>query len=454
MNLAQQHIVVVGLARSGLAVARFLIARGARVTVTDQAAAEGLGPVVDQARDLGVTLELGGHHTATFDAADQIVISPGVPLTIEPLVRARRAGIPIIGEMELAGRHINVPIIAVSGTNGKTTTTELLGRMLAASGRQVFVGGNIGNPLIEIVDRQAHLDAVVAEISSFQLDTTRDFHPHIAVLLNISPDHLDRYADVQAYAVSKGALFRNQTTEDFAVCHGSDPLVQQQAAPAKSRKLNFYPWPPADGAPGPGAVIHRDHIDLSIPGKGDNRLDLTQAALRGGHNLENIAAAALAALCAGGTLPGIQKALNEFQPLAHRMELVRVIRGISYYNDSKATNVDAVQRALEGFTSPIILIMGGRNKGYEFASLFSQVQQSVKKLIVIGEAADQILSVLSDAPREGARKAKDLADAVALADGAARSGDVVLLSPACASFDMFANYAQRGEAFRRLVGEL
>jgi UDP-N-acetylmuramoylalanine--D-glutamate ligase len=454
MNFDQQHIVVVGLARSGLAVARFLLTRGARVTVTDQAAAEGLGPVADQARDLGVTLELGGHHTATFDAADQIVISPGVPLTIEPLVRARRNGIPIIGEVELAARHIQAPIIAVSGTNGKTTTTELVGRMLAASGRQVFVGGNIGNPLIEIVDRQAHLDAVVAEISSFQLDSTQDFHPHIAVLLNISPDHLDRYADVQAYAASKGTLFRNQTADDYAICHGSDPLVQHQAAPALSRKLNFYSRPPAHGFSGPGGMIHTDHIELSVPGKDGGRLDLTHTALKGGHNLENISAAALAALCADGTLTGIQKALDEFQPLAHRMELVRVVRGISYYNDSKATNVDAVQRALEGFASPIILIMGGRNKGYDFASLFSQIRQSVKQLIVIGEAADQIMAVLSEAPHEGARKAKDLADAVALAHGAARPGDVVLLSPACASFDMFANYAQRGEVFRRLVGEL
>jgi len=451
MDLAQQHIVVVGLARSGLAVARFLISRGARVTVTDQAGANGLGPVAEQARSLGVALELGGHHMATFDAADQIVISPGVPLTIEPLVRARRKGIPIIGEIELAARHIQAPIVAVSGTNGKTTTTELLGRMLAASGRQVFVGGNIGNPLIEIVDRQAHLDAVVAEISSFQLDTTQDFHPHIAVLLNISPDHLDRYTDVQAYAASKGALFRNQTANDFAVCHGSDPLVQQQIAPALSRVINFYP---RDGFSGRGAVIHRDHIELSVPGKGQGRLDLTHTDLKGGHNVENISAAALAALCADGTLSGIQKALDEFQPLAHRMELVRTTGGISYYNDSKATNVDAGQRALEGLAGPIILIMGGRNKGYDFTSLFSQVKRSVKKLIAIGEAADQILSVLADAPREGACKARDLADAVARADAAAQSGDVVLLSPACASFDMFANYAQRGEVFRRLVGEL
>jgi UDP-N-acetylmuramoylalanine--D-glutamate ligase len=454
MNLARQHIVVVGLARSGLAVARFLISRGAQVTVTDQAGADGLGPVVEQARSLGAALELGGHRMATFDAADQIVISPGVPLTIEPLVRARRKGIPIIGEIELAARHIQAPIIAVSGTNGKTTTTELLGRMLAASGREVFVGGNIGNPLIEIVDTQAHLDAVVAEISSFQLDTTRDFHPHIAVLLNISPDHLDRYADVQAYAASKGTLFRNQTANDFAVCHGGDLLVQQQVAGALCRVINFYARPPSKAFSGPGAVIHPDHIELSVPGKGQGRLDLTHTGLKGGHNVENISAATLAALCADGNLIGIQKALDEFQPLAHRMELVRTIRGISYYNDSKATNVDAVQRALEGFSSPIILIMGGRNKGYDFTSLYNQIRQSVKKLIVIGEAAEQILAVLADAPREGADKAKDLADAVAQADAAAKSGDVVLLSPACASFDMFANYAQRGDVFRRLVGEL
>ena len=454
MQLKNKHIVVVGLARSGLAVARFLTKHGAKVTVTDQAGAGGLGAIVDQAREMPLSLELGGHRTETFKSADMIVVSPGVPLTIDPLVQARSAGIPILGEIELAARYIQTPILAVSGTNGKTTTTELLGGMLAASGKKIFVGGNIGNPLIEIAERDADLDAVIAEISSFQLDTTERFQPHVAVLLNISPDHLDRYDGVAGYAASKGQLFKNQTSADFAVCHGSDPLVQQQIQQAHSRIINFYPRLPVNGMTGPGAVIFPDHIELSITGKEQRRIDLSKTRLKGAHNRENIAAASLAALCAGGDIACIQKALDDFQPLAHRMELVRTLNGVSFYNDSKATNVDAVVRALEGFEEPVVLIMGGRNKGYDFATMIEPVTRSVKKLIVLGESTQQIMAALQHAPRKGAVIAKDMAEAVTLAYSAAQAGDAVLLSPACASFDMFANYAQRGETFRRLVGDL
>lgn len=326
--------------------------------------------------------------------------------------------------------------------------------MLAAAGMRVFVGGNIGNPLIEIAGRDADLDAIVAEISSFQLDTTERFNPHVAIMLNITPDHLDRYPSVADYALSKGLLFRNQGPDDFAVCHGSDALVQDQCRDVKSRILNFYPEPPNNGSTRPGAIITPRQIALFIPDLFKGRIDLGRTALIGPHNRENIAAACLAALAAGADIQAVQKALDEFQPLAHRLERVATVNGVHFVNDSKATNVDAVIRALECFDRPVVLIMGGRNKGYDFAPLFDHVRARAKKLIVIGEAREEILQALSQAPTEGAETAADMAQAVQRAYEAAQPGDTVLLSPACSSFDMFANYAQRGEVFRRSVGAL
>jgi UDP-N-acetylmuramoylalanine--D-glutamate ligase len=451
MELAGRHVVVVGLARSGLAVARFLSDKGARVTVTDRAEAGDLGSFVDQARPLELDLELGGHRAATFENADLVVVSPGVPHTLPVLEQARNRGIPVIGELELASRFIQTPIVAVTGTNGKTTATELLGRMLSVSGLQVFVGGNIGNPLIEIVGHETGLDVIVAEISSFQLDTTEAFHPHVAVLLNITPDHLDRYADFEAYGRSKARIFKNQGTGDFAVCRGNDPLVQKYTRGIGSRILNFYAGPPQNGHSDPGAVISATQIALAVPGRARGTIHLERTHLTGPHNRENIAAAGLAALAAGATLEGVQSALDAFKGLPHRVETVRALRGVRFINDSKATNVDAVLRALECFDGPVVLIMGGRNKGYDFTALRDQVQQRVKKLIVIGEAGEEIIRAVGRAPAQGAERAGDLERAVQRAYECAAPGDTVLLSPACASFDMFTSYAERGDRFRRVV---
>lgn len=454
MDVDGKHIVVVGLARSGMAVARFLKAKGARVTLTDKATEEILGAFAVEARHLGVALELGRHHPTTFQKADLIVISPGVPHTITPLEEARANGIQVIGEVELAARFIDTPIVAVSGTNGKTTTTELLGNMLATSGLKVFVGGNIGNPLIEIADRNADLDVIVAEISSFQLDTIDTFRPHVAVMLNISPDHLDRYPDLTAYAASKHRLFENQECSDFAVCNGNDGLVMAQCKEIKSTVLNFYAEPPGKQDPGQGAIITPKQVVICVPEMGKGCIDIEQTPLIGPHNRENIAAASLAALAAGATIEGIQKALDAFQSMPHRLEPVGTINDVTFINDSKATNVDAVIRALECFSRPVVLIMGGRNKGYDFSSLHQHVHRHVKKLVVIGEAGDEILKALGGAPLQGSVKAVDMAQAVQLAYDTARAGETVLLSPACASFDMFGSYAERGDQFRRIVGAL
>jgi UDP-N-acetylmuramoylalanine--D-glutamate ligase len=454
MDLKGRHIVVVGLARSGLAVAEFLKSRGARVTVTDQATARGLGIFVDRAQQLGAVLELGGHRDATFDTADLIVISPGVPHTLPQLEAARQRGVPVIGEVELASRFIRTPIVAVTGTNGKTTTTELLGSMLAASGMYVFVGGNIGNPLIEIVDRSADLDVIVAEVSSFQLDTVETFRPHVAVLLNISPDHLDRYPSLDDYAASKGRVFANQTSEDFAICRGNDKLVQQQCRHTAAQRLDFFLGTVAGSAMEQGAAITLQQIACRMPDGSRGCIDLGRTTLIGPHNRENIAAAALASLAAGASLKGVQEALDAFTPPAHRLEPVATVRGVQFINDSKATNVDAVRRALECFDRPVVLIMGGRNKGYDFNTLFGHVRRYVKKLIVMGEAGQEILTALGDAAHDGSERADDLDQAVHMAFETARPGEVVLLSPACASFDMFGNYAERGEKFRQLAGAL
>jgi UDP-N-acetylmuramoylalanine--D-glutamate ligase len=454
MELEGRNIVVMGLARSGLAAARFLSGRGARVTITDKAGVGVLGDYEEKAQALGVTLELGGHRSATLNGADLIVVSPGVPHTLPALQEARCNGIPVIGEIELACRHLIKPVLAVTGTNGKTTTTELLGAMLAESGLRVFVGGNIGNPLINIVGREAELDLIVAEISSFQLDTTESFKPQVGVLLNITPDHLDRYENVAAYAESKARLFRNQDAHDFAVVNGNDSTALQACRATRARRLNFYGRPPGNGERGEGAVITPRQIAIHIADKVDGRIDLSRTRLIGPHNRENIAAAALAALVAGASLNGIQKAVDEFKALAHRLEPVATVNGVHFVNDSKATNVDAVIRALECFDRPVILIMGGRNKGYDFEPLKTYVRSRVRKLIVIGEAAPHIMSVLGHDPLAGAERAADLECAVGLAFDAALQGETVLLSPACASFDMFGSYVERGETFRRLVKEL
>lgn len=454
MKLNNQHIVVMGLARSGLAVARFLKSRGAQVTVTDKASEENLGLFAKQAREMEIDLSLGEHSDSLFESAEMIVISPGVPHTLAPLEAARKRGIAVLGEIELAARFITTPIVAVSGTNGKTTTTELIGQIFSAAGKRVYVGGNIGSPLIDVAGKDKDLDLVVAEISSFQLDTIDQFRPHVAILLNITADHLDRYSSMAGYAESKGRLFINQSADDFAVCHGSDDWVQRQCAKAKSQHLNFYVRPTQNGTVSPGAIVTPRQIITIIPGHPEVRIDLTQTALKGPHNRENIAAASLAALAVGIDAERIQQTIDTFQPLAHRLEPVATIDGIRFVNDSKATNVDAVIRALECYHQPVVLIMGGRNKGYDFNLLADQVRKRVKKLIVIGEAGPEIMTALAHVPKEGAETATDMDQAVRQAYASAARGDTVLLSPACASFDMFSSYTDRGETFRRSVNNL
>jgi UDP-N-acetylmuramoylalanine--D-glutamate ligase len=368
-----------------------------------------------------------------------------------------------MSEVELASRFIKEPIVAVTGTNGKTTTTELLGEMLKNSGISVFVGGNIGNPLIEYVSSGQKKQVIIAEISSFQLDTIDTFRPKVSVLLNISADHLDRYPDFESYADSKIRVFKNQQSDDIAVLNGSDPLIREKTKKIKSLRL-FFPSLEADEQ---GAILNGKRIILNlnklnriqakfrIPNSEfriPEYLDIAKIRLRGRHNFENACAASLAALAAGGNLAGIQKTLDHFKGLAHRLEQVATINGVPYYNDSKATNVDGVLRALDSFSKPILLLMGGRDKGSNFSVLQDRIRAHAKELIVMGESAEAIRSALGQLLPT--KTAASMQEAVTMAFQDADPEDVVLFSPGCASFDWYNNYAERGDDFRGAVEEL
>ncbi len=452
MELTNAHFLVVGLGISGLAVTRFLTSRGATAAVTDRRRAGEIGDRVREVREMGATTALGGHDPPLLDGVDGIILSPGVPHTLPFLEAARKKGIEVIGEIELAARFIQTPMVAVTGTNGKTTTTEWIGEMLRRSGRRVFVGGNIGAPLIGFVDREETADTAVVELSSFQLDTIQRFRPDVGVLLNISPDHLDRYADMAAYARSKVRIFENQRSGDVAVLNGADSWSGSLSGwiPATVTRRTFR----SDGGAADAEV--RDGAPplpprLMVRGMdGDEAtFDLSGVKPAGRHNRENLAAAALAALHSGATPDGVQAAIDRFQGPGHRLAHVATIDGVRFYNDSKATNVDAVARALTAFDAPILLIMGGRTKGGGFKALAGPVRERVKGLFLLGEAAGALKADLGDLVPT--RKTATMDEAVREAFRAARPGDVVLLSPACASFDQYASYAERGEDFCRCV---
>jgi UDP-N-acetylmuramoylalanine--D-glutamate ligase len=445
LNLKNKKVIVAGLARTGLAVARFVKNQGAQVTATDLKKKDELGSYAEEALAMGIALKLGAHKIEGFTGSDLVVVSPGVPHSLPALEAARRAGIPVIGEIELAFRYIKEPIVAITGTNGKTTTTSLVGKMLEASGRNVFVGGNIGAPLIDYVNAGTRAETIVAEISSFQLDTIETFRPEVGVLLNITEDHLDRYNDFSDYVRSKGRLFENQASTEVAVLNAMDPSISKLESLIDSQRLYFN----INNSGLHGVVMGDKEMICSLPGKLPVVLSLANFRLKGVHNIENAAAASLAALVAGGNQAGLQVALDTFEGLHHRVEYVTNVKGVQYYNDSKATNVDAVKRSLESFESQVILIMGGRDKGGSYTLLKGLIKERVKRLIAVGEAREKILTCLGGLTRgEGA---KSLAEAVRLAHEGATPGDIVLLSPGCSSFDMFTDYAERGEAFCEAV---
>ena len=446
MILSDKNVLVVGLAKTGVACARFLASKGARVTVTDM---RSVSTLVNQLAELAgyeIKRELERHDVATFLASDLIVVSPGVPMDLPQLVAAQHAGREIISEIELAARFITAPLAAITGTNGKTTTTTILGAIFKHNGYHTFVGGNIGDPLIDVAASHQIVDQVVAEISSFQLEWITSFRPTVAALLNLSEDHLDRYPDYQAYIDAKLRIFENQNEDDFAVVNRDDALVWQHAQGLKAALFPFSRKEELDEG-----IFCRDGV-ITYRHNGHEECFPTAAIrLQGVHNLENIMAALACALLLGCRPDESYETILCFEALHHRMEFVREVNGVRYYEDSKATNVGSVEKALESFTA-ITLIAGGKDKGGSYGPLAPLVKERVQHLILIGEAAGRMaeeLGTLTDTCR-----AESLEDAVRLAAEVTGSGGTVLMSPACSSFDMFKDYEERAQRFIAAVRAL
>lgn len=432
-SLRGRRALVVGLGKSGVAAARLCQARGAGVVGTDAAPADRLSA---EARALGLEIVAGGHAGLDFQVFDFIVVSPGVPALPE-LDRAARAGAEVIGELELAWRFVAAPAIAVGGTNGKSTTTTLVGEMLERAGRKTFVGGNLGTPLSEAVGEA--WEALVLEVSSFQLERAPTFRPRVSVLLNVSEDHLDRYRSFDDYARAKGNAFANQTADDVAVIPADDAVCLEQARRGAARIVTF----------GPGADYDVQGRTIVERSSGE-RFSLEGTRLFGKHNFANAAAAVAAARALGVQAGAVQEALSSFEPLPHRMSLVEVVGGVPCYDDSKGTNVGAAVTALFGLEEErAVLIAGGRDKHGSYAPLVSALEQKGRALVAIGEAAERIAEAVGD--RLPLERAGSMDEAVTRALRLARPGDAVLLSPACSSFDMFSSYAERGDAFAAAV---
>ena len=448
-QLYGKKILIVGLGISGRSAARWLSAQGARVTVSELKTEPELDAALRrEILELGVELETGPHREKTFTASDMIVVSPGVPLEMGPLRAAMNAGIPVIGELELAGRLIETPMVAVTGTNGKSTTTALLSSMLQRAGWKVFTGGNIGTPFMDYVAGGQRADYAVLEVSSFQLDTAETFCPMIAVLLNISPDHLDRYANYEAYALSKLGILRNQGPGQYAILNDDDALLSQHEPAGGVTVLRYG----REKGTNRQAFMEGRSIKASLPDGRENVFHLDTFKLPGKHNQENLLAMILAGLILEVNPEIIQETIDQFQGLPDRLEHVGTIKSVDFYNDSKATNVDAAARSVTSFDRPVVLIAGGRHKGADYAPLVKNCAGKVTKAILLGEAK----SLLADAFEEVVpfSFAKDMKDAVSQSFLSAKLHDVVLLAPACSSFDMFSDFSHRGRVFRDEVKRL
>lgn len=445
LDLTNKRVLVVGLGRSGVASALFLKSRGAHVTVSDAKSEEQLGEQIPTLLDHGISVETGRHGERTFQNQDLIVVSPGVPVDSPPLVQARALGAPVIGEIELAAEFLAGPIVAVTGSNGKTTTTTLVGEILAKSGVKTLVGGNIGNPAISLVEEATPQTAIVLEVSSFQLETIHTFRPKVALVLNITPDHLDRHVTFEAYVNAKARIFENQTSSDFTVLNADDPTCVGLASRIRAQVFWFSRKRELDR----GAFLYKAQLIFRGDGSDLEIMPVSEVPLKGTHNVENV----LASVCAGALMgcdpARIRDVVRDFKAVEHRLEYVATVRGVDYYNDSKATNVDATIKALESFPGNIHLILGGKDKGSDYAVLNHLLRQRVKCVYTIGAAAEKIQSQIHGAAEIIA--SGSIEAAVKKASASAQPGDIILLAPACASFDQFQNYEHRGRVFKELV---
>lgn len=443
--------MVIGLARSGIAAAEFLARRGARVVATDRKAERELGEEALRLRERGVRLELGAHRSETFTGAAMVVVSPGVPWELPQLQAARSAGVPVIAEIELAYRHLRGRLAAVTGTKGKSTTTAALGAMLAEAGFDARVGGNIGRPLVGLVEGSTAETRFAVEVSSFQLEGTVRFRPHVAAWLNLTADHLDRHPSLEAYVAAKARIFANQGEADWAVVNADDPVVLAEARRARARlfpvRVTGDPLPEGDGA-----FFATGSARLRLDGREEALFLRGEVLLPGAHLAGDLLVAAAAARLLGAPADAIARAVRGFHGVEHVLEPVATIDGVDWYNDSKATNVEAARRSLEAFDRPVLVVLGGRYKGGDFGELAPALRERGRRVLAIGEARERVRSALADTvPVE---PCSSLREAVERAHAAARPGDVVLLAPACSSFDMFADYADRGRAFKAEVRRL
>jgi UDP-N-acetylmuramoylalanine--D-glutamate ligase len=447
IDLSGKRVLVVGLARTGVVVSLFAAAYGATVTATDLRPEMQLGAIVEKLRAAGVKLELGGHTPVRFIEHDLIVVSPGVPANLPALETARARGIPVWSEIELAWRFLRGKLVAITGSNGKTTTTSLVAHILKTAGIPTLVGGNIGVPLLSLVEYTDDASVTVAEVSSFQLEGIEAFRPEVGVLLNLTPDHLDRHASFEEYAAAKMRMFENQLERDSAVLNADDPEVTKRTP----RRAHSY-WFSRQKRVAEGIFMQDQQIIFRRDGDEIPLARRDEITLRGGHNLENVLAACGAAYLAGADPASIALGVKSFRGVEHRLEFVARVDGVDYYNDSKATNVDAAQKAIEAFSNRLIVILGGKDKGSPYVPLRELLERRARLVILIGAAAEKIAGDLGDAvPIE---RAGSLDRAVELAREHALPGDVVLLAPACSSFDQFENFEHRGRVFKELVAKL
>jgi UDP-N-acetylmuramoylalanine--D-glutamate ligase len=445
-----RRVLVVGLARSGLAAVEFLLRRGARVRANDRKPVEELSPRVPELTGQGVEVVAGSHPSGLASDVDLVVLSPGVPPDVAPLQEARARGVPVWGELELAFREIAGPVVAVTGTKGKSTTATLIAEILKRAGRPVVLGGNIGQPLIGLVERASPDSLFVVEVSSFQLEATELFRPRVAVLLNVTPDHLDRHPSFEAYREAKERIFVNQEQEDWAVVYGGNRLTMEMGSRSRSQKIYYSLDCMGDRVPHvcikEGWIVRHEDAFTS------EWIPLESVPIPGEHNVENVMAAAAAAGALGVPAEAMREAVASFPGIAHALERVAEISGVSFYDDSKATNVAAAQAAIESFEGGVVLILGGRSKGADFEALRASVRGKVKLVLALGEAREQIAGALGgEVP---VVLCAGLREVVERAFAHAEPGDTVLFSPACASFDMFADYAERGRLFREEVERL
>jgi len=463
-----KNVTVVGLARSGIGSANLLNEFGAQVTVTDRKKEEELRELLPNL-DPSVRLVLGSHPDDIFLNARMIIVSPGVPLDIGPLVLAKSKEIPILGELELAYEVIGNQsgFLAVTGTNGKSTTTALLDYMMRKGGFRTMLGGNIGNALTEEIRKNLSLknederdiDYVVAEVSSFQLESIKEFKPKVATIVNITPDHLDRYHSLKEYSDAKARIFENQDVDDFLVLNRDDPETMRvykdkfKVQSSKFPKIFFFSRKEAvKGIYSKKGIVHCSFDGSELNARHFELIRVEEIKIQGVHNLENAMASSAMALLAGCSVDAVRDSLREFPGLEHRLEFVRELDGVSYFNDSKGTNVGAVMKSLESFSRPVVLIAGGRDKAGDFSQMREAVRKRAKTLVLIGEAKEKIRKELGDLTETSI--AENLREAVEMSRGKAIQGDVILLSPACASFDMFDDFEDRGRQFKKIVMEL